>query len=245
MSWRATILTLFPEMFPGTLGHSLAGRALERGDWSLEARQIREFGTGRHRNVDDTPFGGGAGMVMKCQPVLDALDSVRTPASYSVLLSASGRPYNQAKAHELSGREHLILLCGHYEGVDERIAERMDESLSIGDYVLTGGELGSMVIADSVIRLLKGSIKADSTQEESYENGLLEYPQYSQPADYHGAKVPAVLLSGDHEKIRRWRLQQSLKKTRQLRPDLFAKHELNKEEQKLLRQLDEEEDPQE
>ena len=242
---RITILTLFPEMYQDFLKTSIVGRAIGRGLVSVDLVQIRDFAHDTYRHVDDTPFGGGAGMVMKCQPVLDALDSVRTPASYSVLLSASGRPYTQAKAHELSGREHLILLCGHYEGVDERIAERMDESLSIGDYVLTGGELGSMVIADSVIRLLKGSIKADSTQEESYENGLLEYPQYSQPADYHGAKVPAVLLSGDHEKIRRWRLQQSLKKTRQLRPDLFAKHELNKEEQKLLRQLDEEEDPQE
>jgi tRNA (guanine37-N1)-methyltransferase len=242
---RITILTLFPEMYQDFLKTSIVGRAIGRGLVSVDLVQIRDFAHDTYRHVDDTPFGGGAGMVMKCQPVLDALDSVRTPASYSVLLSASGRSYTQAKAHELSGREHLILLCGHYEGVDERIAERMDESLSIGDYVLTGGELGSMVIADSVIRLLKGSIKADSTQEESYENGLLEYPQYSQPADYHGAKVPAVLLSGDHEKIRRWRLQQSLKKTRQLRPDLFAKHELNKEEQKLLRQLDEEEDPQE
>jgi len=241
---RITILTLFPEMYQDFLKTSIVGRAIGRGLVSVDLVQIRDFAHDTYRHVDDTPFGGGAGMVMKCQPVLDALDSVRTPASYSVLLSASGRPYTQAKAHELSGKEHLILLCGHYEGVDERIAECMDESLSIGDYVLTGGELGSMVIADSVIRLLKGSIKADSTQEESYENGLLEYPQYSQPADYHGARVPAVLLSGDHEKIRKWRLQQSLKKTRQLRPDLLAKHELNKEEQKLLRQLDEEEEPQ-
>ncbi len=236
---KITILTLFPEMFSGFVSASIIHRAIEKKLVEIELVQIREFTSDVHRHVDDTPFGGGAGMVMKCQPVFDALSSVKTEASHTVLLSASGRPYSQAKAHELSKMEHLILLCGHYEGVDERIAEACDEELSIGDYVLTGGEPGAMVIADSVIRLLPGVIREDSIQEESYETGLLEYPQYTQPAVYEGKPVPDVLLSGHHENIRKWRLTQSLVRTRERRPDLFARYELNREEEKLLRKYDE------
>ncbi len=231
---RISVLTLFPEQFEGFFSTSIVGRSVERGIVEADLVQIRDFAKDTHRHVDDTPFGGGAGMVMKCQPVFDALASVRTPESRVVLLSASGTPYTQKKAHELAAVPHLILLCGHYEGVDERIAEACDEQISIGDYVLTGGELGAMVIADSVIRLLPGVIKEDSIAEESYENGLLEYPQYTQPADYEGRKVPEVLLSGHHENIRKWRLTQSLCRTRMIRPDLFAAHTLTKEEQKLL-----------
>ncbi len=231
---RISVLTLFPEQFEGFFSTSIVGRSVERGIVEADLLQIRDFAKDTHRHVDDTPFGGGAGMVMKCQPVFDALASVRTPESRVVLLSASGTPYTQKKAHELAAVPHLILLCGHYEGVDERIAEACDEQISIGDYVLTGGELGAMVIADSVIRLLPGVIKEDSIAEESYENGLLEYPQYTQPADYEGRKVPEVLLSGHHENIRKWRLTQSLCRTRMIRPDLFAAHTLTKEEQKLL-----------
>ena len=231
---RISVLTLFPEQFEGFFSTSIVGRSVERGIVSADLVQIRDFAKDTHRHVDDTPFGGGAGMVMKCQPVFDALESVRTPDSRVVLLSASGKPYTQKKAHELASVQHLIFLCGHYEGVDERIAEACDEQISIGDYVLTGGELGAMVIADSVIRLLPGVIREDSIAEESYENGLLEYPQYTQPAEYNGKRVPDVLLSGHHENIRKWRLTQSLLRTRENRPDLFAAHELTKEEQKLL-----------
>lgn len=231
---RISVLTLFPEQFEGFFSTSIVGRSVERGIVSADFVQIRDFAKDTHRHVDDTPFGGGAGMVMKCQPVFDALESVRTPDSRVVLLSASGKPYTQKKAHELASVPHLIFLCGHYEGVDERIAEACDEQISIGDYVLTGGELGAMVIADSVIRLLPGVIREDSIAEESYENGLLEYPQYTQPAEYNGKRVPDVLLSGHHENIRKWRLTQSLLRTRENRPDLFAAHALTKEEQKLL-----------
>lgn len=242
---RITVITLFPEMFDGFLNTSIIGRSIARGLLTVDFVQIRDFCHDRYRHWDDTPFGGGPGMIMKCQPALDALDSVRTEDSRAVLMSASGHPYSQACAHRFSQEKHLILFCGHYEGVDERIAEHMDESVSVGDYVLTGGELPAMVIIDSVTRLLKGSIAEDSTSEESYENGLLEYPQYTQPADYHGELVPEVLISGDHEKIRLWKLKQSLKKTRELRPDLLQGRTFTKEEKKLLKQLDEEEESKE
>ncbi len=238
---RITVLTLFPEMFENFIQTSIIGRSAARNLVSFDFVQIRDFAHDRYRHVDDSPFGGGAGMVMKCQPVLDALDSVRTEDSYVVMTAAFGTPYTQAKAHELSEKKHLIILCGHYEGMDARINNHVDEIISIGDYVLTGGELASMVISDSVVRLLKGSIRDDSASDESYENGLLEYPQYTQPADYNGEKVPEVLLSGNHAKIHAWRLCQSLKLTREKRPDLFEKHELNKEEIKLLKELEEEE----
>ncbi len=238
---RISVLTLFPELFDRFFSMSIVGRSVERGIVSTDLIQIRDYSTDTHRHVDDTPFGGGAGMVMKCQPVFDALASVRTPESHVVLLSASGKPYTQQKAHELAKESHLIFLCGHYEGMDERIASVCDEEISIGDYVLTGGELGAMVIADSVIRLLPGVIRESSISEESYENGLLEYPQYTQPAEYEGMRVPDVLLSGHHENIRKWRLTQSLLKTREKRPDLFAAHTLTKEERKLLEAADREE----
>ena len=238
---RISVLTLFPELFDRFFTMSIVGRSVERGIVTADLVQIRDYSTDTHRHVDDTPFGGGAGMVMKCQPVFDALASVRTPESHVVLLSASGKPYTQEKAHELAAKPHLIFLCGHYEGMDERIASVCDEEISIGDYVLTGGELGAMVIADSVIRLLPGVIRESSISEESYENGLLEYPQYTQPAEYEGMRVPDVLLSGHHENIRKWRLTQSLLKTREKRPDLFAAHTLTKEERKLLEAADSEE----
>ena len=237
---RISVLTLFPELFDRFFTTSIVGRAAERGIITTDLVQIRDYAKDIHRHVDDTPFGGGAGMVMKCQPALDALASVRREDSHVILLSASGTPYTQKKAHELAAKTHLVFLCGHYEGVDERIAERCDEQISIGDYVLTGGELGAMVIADSVIRLLPGVIREDSICEESYENGLLEYPQYTQPAEYDGESVPQVLLSGHHENIRKWRLTQSLLRTREVRPDLFAAHKLTEEEEKLLDAADNE-----
>lgn len=235
---KITVLTLFPEMFENFLNTSIIGRSLERGLAEVEFVQIRDFAPGNYRHVDDTPFGGGSGMVMKCQPVLDALDSVRTDGSFVMLTSPAGKPYNQKKARELSTKDHLIILCGHYEGMDARINNHVDELVSIGDYVLTGGELAAMVIIDSVVRLLKGAIREGSADEESHENGLLEYPQYTHPSDYKGEKVPDVLLSGNHAKIREWRVLQSLLNTRELRPDLYEKHELSEEEIKILKKYD-------
>ncbi len=235
---KITVLTLFPEMFENFLNTSIVGRSLQRGLAEVEFVQIRDFAPGNYKHVDDTPFGGGSGMVMKCQPVLDALNSVKTENSYTLLTSPAGKPYNQQKARELCKKDHLIILCGHYEGMDARINDHVDELVSIGDYVLTGGELASMVIIDSVVRLLKGAIRDTSTDEESHENGLLEYPQYTHPADYNGEKVPEVLLSGNHAKIREWRVMQSLKLTKELRPDLYEKHEFTDEEKKILKKYD-------
>ncbi|MBE6110437.1 MAG: tRNA (guanosine(37)-N1)-methyltransferase TrmD [Erysipelotrichaceae bacterium] len=235
---KITVLTLFPEMFENFLNTSIVGRSLQRGLAEVEFVQIRDFAPGNYKHVDDTPFGGGSGMVMKCQPVLDAIYSVKTENSYTLLTSPAGKPYTQQKARELCEKDHLIILCGHYEGMDARINDHVDELVSIGDYVLTGGELASMVIIDSVVRLLKGAIRDTSTDEESHENGLLEYPQYTHPADYNGEKVPEVLLSGNHAKIREWRVMQSLKLTKELRPDLYEKHEFTDEEKKILKKYD-------
>lgn len=234
---RITVLTLFPEMFESVLKTSIIGRAAANGIVDVDFVQIRDFAHDRYRHVDDTPFGGGAGMVMKCQPVLDALDSVRTPSSHTVIMSPAGTRFSQKKAHEFAKMDHLILLCGHYEGLDARIVSHVDEEISIGDYVLTGGELASMVIIDAVTRLLKGAIREDSAAEESHENGLLEYPQYTQPADYKGECVPPVLLSGNHAKIREWRVAQSLLLTEKRRPDLYEKHVFSEEEKKVLKRL--------
>ncbi len=231
---RITILTLFPEMFESVFASSIVGRARANGVVSIDFVQIRDFAPDTYKHVDDTPFGGGAGMVMKCQPVLDALASVRGSDSYCISLTPSGTPYTQDKAHVLAAKQHLILLCGHYEGMDARIGHHMDEEISIGDYVLTGGEIGAMVIVDSVTRLLDGAIREESTKEESFENGLLEYPQYTKPADYQGDRVPDVLVSGNHQKIAAWRHAQALLKTAAVRPDLLRKQQLSKEDENIL-----------
>lgn len=236
---RITVLTLFPEMYGDFLKTSIIGRAISRGLVSVEFVQIRDFAHDNYKHVDDRPFGGGRGQVMKCQPVLDALDSVRTEQSYTIMMNPAGHPYTQQKAHEFSQKDHLIILCGHYEGMDARINNHIDELVSIGDYVLTGGEIASMTVMDSVIRLLKGAITEGSTDEESYENGLLEYPQYTQPSDYNGEKVPDILLSGNHQKIRQWRLEQSILLTKKQRPDLYEKHIFTKEEEKAVKKLQE------
>ena len=291
-----SVLTIMPDLFDSFLQAPVIARAVRNGVLRVEIIDIREYAPGSFRHIDDSPFGGGAGMVMRCQPVLDALRACKK-RNYSalsenrkdfpedrknqsengreedcasdfmknqpenrkekdcasdfmkdraaeqaapqndvrtVILSPAGRPYSQKKAHDFAETDHLILICGHYEGMDARIYPHADEQVSIGDYVLTGGELAAQVIIDSVARLLPGSLRDASTQEESFENGLLEYPQYTQPAVYEGEAVPEVLRSGDHEKIRKWRLQQSLLLTRKMRPDLFAAHELTKEEQALL-----------
>ncbi len=218
---RITVLTICPEQFGDFARTPLAARAQAAGRLSLEILDIRDFAPGSFRRVDDSPYGGGAGMVLRCQPVLDALASVRTPQSHTAVLAPIGKPYTQADAHRLAQEEHLILICGHYEGMDARIYEDADELLSIGDYVLTGGELPAMVIMDSVLRLVPGNMKEESAREESFEAGLLEYPQYTRPADFRGRKVPEVLLSGDHEAIRAWRLREAHRVTRERRPDLL------------------------
>ena len=177
--------------------------------------------------MDSAPIGGGAGLIMKCQPILDCLNDVKSDNSKTILLSPRGKTFNQAKAHELSKEEDLIIICGHYEGIDERVNKYVDELVSIGDYILTGGEIGAMAISDAVIRLLEGSIASESIVEESFEEGLLEYPQYTEPTEYNGDKVPDILYSGNHEAIKKWRKKQSLLLTKEHRPDLFEKYELS------------------
>ena len=231
---KITILTLFPDMYTGFLTTSIIKKAILKGLVEVEVIDIRPFTTNKHHRVDDYPFGGGQGLVMAVQPVKDALASVRSEASHVVLTSASGHRFDQAKARELSRHDHLILLCGHYEGLDERIVGLCDEELSIGDYVLTGGELPSMVMADAIIRLAEGVIRPESHLDESYENGLLEYPHYTRPEHLDEGDVPEVLMSGNHEAIRLFRLKESLRKTWLRRPDLFKDRPLSDEETRLL-----------
>jgi tRNA (guanine37-N1)-methyltransferase len=222
MTWRATILTLFPTMFPGPLGTALAGRALDRGIWSLDTRDIRDAGLGRHRAVDDTPFGGGAGMVMR-PDVVDAAIAQVADGRPLLYLTPRGRPFVQSDAARLAAAPGVILLCGRYEGIDQRVIDAHGaEEVSVGDYVLSGGELPAMVVLDACVRLLPGVMgAAESAEEESFTAGLLEYPHYTRPAEWRGHAVPPVLLSGDHAAIRRWRQEQSLEITRARRPDLL------------------------
>jgi tRNA (guanine37-N1)-methyltransferase len=225
MTWRATILTLFPEMFPGPLGHSLAGRALESGIWSLDTRNIRDYAPGKHRNVDDTPFGGGAGMVMR-PDVVDAAIAAAADDRPLLYMTPRGRRLAQSDAARLAAGPGLIVLCGRYEGVDQRVIEaRAAEEFSVGDYILSGGELAAMVALDACVRLLPGVMgAADSATEESFANGLLEYPHYTKPAGWNGRAVPPVLLSGNHAAIAAWRAQQAETITRERRPDLWQSH---------------------
>lgn len=218
---RISILTICPEQFESFRGTPLISRAVNAGILDIEIIDMRDFASGSFRKVDDSPYGGGAGMILRCQPVLDALDSVRSSSGHVVILAPSGKPFSQQDAHRLAVEEHLIFICGHFEGMDARIFPHADEVLSIGDYIVTGGELPAMVICDSVMRLVKGTIKEESTRDESFENGLLEYPQYTRPADLRGEKVPEVLLSGDHKAIEKWRREQSELLTRKYRPDLL------------------------
>ena len=231
---KITVLTLFPEMFDGFMTNSIIKRAIAKGVVQIQLVNIRDFTTDKYHRVDSAPVGGGAGLIMKCQPIIDALKSVKDVNSKVIMLSPRGKTYNQAKAREYKNNEHIILLCGHYEGIDERVNPYVDEMVSIGDYILTGGELGSMVIADSIIRLLDGAIADESTEEESFENGLLEYPQYTEPYDYNGDKIPDILYSGNHQAIAKWRKKQSLNLTKECRPDLFNEYKLSKQDKKLL-----------
>lgn len=239
---RIDVFTLFPAVFTGPLAESMIGRAVARGALRVEVHDIRDWAEGRHRVADDYPYGGGAGMVMKPEPIFAAVEGVLgpdRPGTWVVLLAAGGRTFTQAVARELAARRRLALVCGHYEGVDERVAAGLaDDEISIGDYVLTGGEPAALVVIDAVARLLPGVLGgAGSAAEESFADGLLEYPQYTRPAVFRGMAVPEVLLSGNHAAIRRWRRKESLRRTLARRPDLLAKADLSAEDRALLDEI--------
>lgn len=226
MSFRATILTLYPEMFPGPLGISLSGEALRGGLWSLEALQIREHGLGRHRAVDDTPAGGGPGMVLRCDVLAAAIDAAAAPDDPRprLLMSPRGRPLTQTRARALAAGPGALIVCGRFEGVDQRVIDgRALEEISIGDYVLSGGEIAAMVLVDAVVRLIPGVMgKLQSGTEESFEGGLLEYPHYTRPREWEGRAIPDVLNGGNHAEIAKWRRAEAERITRERRPDLLA-----------------------
>jgi tRNA (guanine37-N1)-methyltransferase len=226
MTWAATVLTVLPEMFPGPLGVSLSGKALADKRWSLEMVDIRKFATTRYGSVDDTPAGGGPGMVMRADILAAAIDSIARDGRPLILLSPRGKPLTQARARELASGPGAILICGRFEGVDQRVIDaRALEEISIGDYVLSGGEVAAMTLIDAVVRLLPGVVGAEaSLEEESFENGLLEYPQFTRPQTWEGREIPAVLSSGHHKKIAEWRRTQSLELTKSRRPDLWELH---------------------
>ncbi|MDH6231462.1 tRNA (guanine37-N1)-methyltransferase [Mesorhizobium soli] len=234
--FRASVLTLYPEMFPGALGLSLAGRALERGDWSLEAVQIRDFATDRHRTVDDTPAGGGAGMVMRADILAKAIDASAPTDDPrpKLFMSPRGKPLTQERVRELAAGPGVMILCGRFEGIDQRIIDaRRLEEVSIGDFILSGGEPAALVLLDAVVRLLPGVMGNDTSgDEESFENGLLEHPHYTRPQEFEGRPIPEVLLSGNHGKIAAWRREQAESLTKERRPDLFAAHELRESAKK-------------
>ncbi len=233
MTWRATVLTIFPEMFPGPLGLSLAGKALAETKWTLETLDIRNFATDKHRSVDDTPAGGGAGMVMRADIAAAAVDAARASmpkGAPTIYLSPRGYPFMQEHARELADGPGIILLCGRFEGIDERVLQaRNVEELSIGDYVLSGGELAAQVVIDAVVRLLPGVAGNEvSLAEESFAADLLEYPHYTRPREWEGRPIPEVLLSGDHAKVAKWRREQAEKLTKARRPDLWQRHRTDK-----------------
>ena len=236
MSFSATVLTLYPEMFPGALGHSLAGRALERGDWSLEAVQIRDFATDRHRTVDDKPAGGGAGMVLRADILAKAIDHAAPAGELrpKLLMSPRGKPLTQARVRALAAGPGAVIVCGRFEGVDQRVIDARDlEEVSIGDYILSGGEPAALVLLDAVVRLLPGVMGNDASgAEESFESGLLEHPHYTRPQDFEGRPIPDILTSGNHGRIADWRRGEAERLTAERRPDLFVAHQTEKESKK-------------
>lgn len=234
---KISVLSLFPEYFDGLLKTSVISRAQEKGLFEFEVINFRDFTKSKHGHVDDSPYGGGAGMVLMCQPLLDALKSIRTASSKVILLSPQGQTFTQKKAEDLSKEDHLIFICGHYEGFDERIRKHADIQLSLGDFVLTGGEPAAAAICDSVLRLIPGVIKADSSADDSFSSGLLEYPQYTKPYEYEGDCVPDVLLSGHHANIAAWRHQQALERTARFRPDLLEKADLTEKDWDYLKSV--------
>ena len=240
---KIDVFTLFPEMFTGVLGESILKRAQEKNIVKMNVTNFRSYASNKHNTVDDYPYGGGAGMVLKSQPIFDAVYDVKIDAKPRIiLLCPQGERYTQRKAEELAKEEHLIFICGHYEGYDERIREHLvTDELSIGDYVLTGGELASMVVIDSVVRLLPGALgNEDSSVKDSHSCGLLEHPHYTRPANFQGMLVPDVLLSGNHKKIEAWRRKESLRRTYLRRPDLLENYELTEQERNWLKEILEE-----
>lgn len=238
---KIDIITIFPEMFEGPLNISILKRARDKGIVEINVHNLRDYTTDKHRSVDDYPYGGGAGMVMKPEPIFRCVRSLKKDVSEVILLTPQGEVYNQRIAEELSKKEHLIFICGRYEGIDERVRSIVTREISIGDYILSGGELPALVIIDSIVRLLPGVVgDPDSLREESFQGGLLEYPQYTHPRNFEGMEVPEVLLSGNHEKIRRWRRKEALKRTLLRRPDLLRKAVLTEEDYILLKEIEEE-----
>lgn len=218
---KIDILTLFPEMFQGVFTESIIKRAIDEKIVEITLHNFRDYTNDPHKKVDDTPYGGGAGMVLMAQPIVDCLEAIKTDKAKVILLTPDGVPYKESKALELAKEEHLILICGHYEGFDERVRSFVDMEISIGDYVLTGGEIPAMAVVDSIVRLLPGVIREQSYVEDSFSNNLLDYPTYTKPRVYRGMEVPEVLISGDHAKIKAWRDNESIKKTEIRRPDLM------------------------
>jgi tRNA (guanine37-N1)-methyltransferase len=221
---KIDILSLFPNLFEGAFTESIIKRCVEKGIVEINIHNFRDYTKDPHGNVDDTPFGGGAGMVLTCQPIFDCVNSIKTPESKVILMTPRGKTYNQKMAVDLSHEKHLIIICGHYEGFDERIRSICDMEISIGDYVLTGGEIPSMILVDSITRLLDGAITSDSLSSESFTDNLLDYPTYTKPRVYNNMEVPEVLLSGDHKKIDEYRLNERIRITKENRPDLWEKY---------------------
>ena len=218
---RIDILTLFPSMFDGFINESIIKRAIEKKLVEINIYNFRDYSTDPQKKVDDYPYGGGEGMVLMPQPIYDCVESIKTPDSYIILMTPQGIKYDQKKAYELTNKKHIIIICGHYEGFDERIRNLADLELSIGDFVLTGGEIPAMAVSDSIIRLLDGVIQKESSTNDSFNNNLLDYPVYTHPADFRGMKVPDVLLSGNHENISKYRYDEQIKRTKERRPDLI------------------------
>ena len=237
---KIKILTLFPNMFDGFISESIIKRAIDNNVCEIEIIDYRIYSNDKHNHVDDTPCGGGAGMVIRCDVIDRAIKANSSNKTYKILMTPQGETYNEEITKELSKLDEIMLICGHYEGFDERVRSYVDRELSIGDYVLTGGEIPAMAISDSIIRLLDNAIKEESYKDDSYFNGLLEYPQYTRPIEYEGLSVPEVLLNGNHKLINEFRLKESLRKTYLRRPDLIEKRKLTKEEEKLLNEIKEE-----
>ena len=218
---RIDVLTLFPESIEGFLNESIIKRAINNNKVEINLINFRDYSPLNNNQVDDTPYGGGAGMVLRCEPIFNAINDIKTDNSYVIMLTPEGNKYNQKKARELTSKKHIILLCGHYEGFDERIKTLVDEEISIGDYILTGGEIAAAAIIDSTVRLINGVITKESLDSESFDDNLLDYPTYTKPAEYNGMKVPDVLISGNHELINKWREEKRIEKTKEKRPDLM------------------------
>ena len=239
---RITILTLFPEMYEGFLNTSIIKRIIDKGLAEVKLVNIRDYSHDKHRHVDDTPYGGGAGMLMKVDVVHEALLNNSSDESYVMLTSPKAKPLVEKDLYRLLEKKDIVIICGHYEGIDSRIEKYVDQNVSIGDYVLTGGELPSMVIMDGLFRLIDEGISADSLKEESYTNGLLEYPQFTRPVEYDGQSVPNVLQNGNHKEIRRFNLKNSLTETRKYRPDLLKNREYSEEEKEIIKEIPDFED---